>query len=102
MLPTGSHKKTEAGCWEWQRSLKNGYGQWKSGRYVHRAVFQAVFGALLPGELVRHTCDNRRCVRPSHLRRGDKRSNFEDFRRRGDFEGMRAKMRAAKRRQYNG
>ena len=73
------------GCWLWLKSTKNGYAQWRSGRYVHRDVSEAVYGAFRPGELTRHTCDTRACVRPSHFRRGGKRENFNDFLERGDL-----------------
>ena len=67
-------------CILWARSTKNGYGQWKSGRYVHRDVYEAVKGPIPKGFLVRHTCDVRLCVNPDHLVLGTKRDNILDVR----------------------
>lgn len=53
-------------CYVWQgRTQENGYGRIGS-RYVHRLVFEAVYGPL--GRLhVDHLCHNKACVYPGHL-----------------------------------
>lgn len=37
------------------------------------------------GKLVRHSCDNKRCVNPAHLILGTVKDNFEDMRTRGGW-----------------
>lgn len=79
----GTHfRVVESGCWLWIRSLKNGYGQFRCGRYAHREVFVASGRTLPPGGLVTHTCDTRSCVNPAHLVAGTKQTNMLDIKHR--------------------
>jgi hypothetical protein len=64
------------GCWLWQSSIaaNTGYGLFKvSGRNVlaHRWAYQTFRGPIPAGLELDHVrargCDNRHCVRPSHL-----------------------------------
>lgn len=72
-------------CWIWQGSTNNkGYGTIGiGGRHggsvtTHRLTYIALKGD--PGDLlVRHACDNRRCVRPSHLTIGTAKDNSQDM-----------------------
>jgi HNH endonuclease len=70
------------GCWEWQGTVwGTGYGRFQfEGRSqkTHRLAWLFENGALSEEECVLHTCDNRRCVRPSHLFIGDRRVNNLD------------------------
>lgn len=59
-------------CWEWLAS-KNKYGYGKSclnGKDcpAHRVAYQLTFGPMAKGMVIDHTCRNRGCVNPSHLR----------------------------------
>ncbi len=46
---------------------------------AHRAAFMREHQcSLLPGVVVRHTCDNPRCVNPDHLLLGDVYDNNRD------------------------
>ena len=69
-------------CWEWTGCLSTkGYGKFSLGcqsLYAHRVSFALFVGPLAEDDIVMHTCDNRKCVRPSHLRRGDYSDNLTD------------------------
>jgi len=79
-------KKNEAtGCIEWTgRTGGKGYGMFWGGVnnkyeiFAHRYAM-VVFGGKDPDHmLVMHTCDNRLCVNPEHLRLGTNRDNIND------------------------
>ena len=79
------------GCWEWQGFVNpNGYArlQWTSADgvktiYGHRTSFRAFKGEIPVGMVVRHTCDNRKCLNPDHLELGTQADNMHDRTRRG-------------------
>jgi len=50
--------------------------------YAHRMVYLECFGKM-DGPIVRHTCDNRKCVNPAHLVTGTKADNTRDMVLRG-------------------
>lgn len=60
-------------CWNWIGIVekKNGYGRFfvkKSPYLAHRIVFEIFNGKLNPLLVLDHTCKNRKCVNPDHLR----------------------------------
>lgn len=72
--------KTDA-CWEWVGSTVNGYGSiHDDGRtaIAHRLSYEWAHGAIPEGMLVDHTCHNRRCVNPDHLRLATPKQNEEN------------------------
>lgn len=69
-------------CWEWQQGCNGeGYGLWWDGTkqyYTHRVAYEAKYGPIPPGQLVCHTCDNRKCCNPSHFFLGTITDNMRD------------------------
>lgn len=61
-----------ATCWLWTGARKEtGYGLFKfqgTARSAHRMAYILSGKRLLPGVELDHRCENRHCVRPSHLR----------------------------------
>ncbi|HEU0067826.1 MAG TPA: HNH endonuclease signature motif containing protein [Nitrospiraceae bacterium] len=58
-------------------------------KYVHRWVYEMVYGPLKPGLVVRHKCDNRVCFRLSHLVKGTVADNNRDAQERGHLGQVR-------------
>ena len=76
-----------SGCWEWNGYRdKCGYGhvnfQGRRNR-AHVVSFIAHGGELLPGQHVRHQCDNPPCCNPAHLIAGTRADNMRDMVERG-------------------
>lgn len=69
-------------CWEWSAGLcRYGYGRFRvDGEKVgaHRASYSLYVGPVPAGAMVLHSCDNRKCVNPAHLRIGTAKDNAMD------------------------
>jgi hypothetical protein len=67
-------------CWEWTAARQlNGYGRFRlPDRHVgaHVMAYELSFGPVPDGLEVHHTCENRLCVRPTHLRATTHRDNL--------------------------
>lgn len=70
-----------SGCWN-VRGEPNGSGYIQVGSrkriLAHRAAYIAWSGPIPEGLVVRHTCDNRRCINPGHLVLGTQKQNIQD------------------------
>ena len=79
--------RSEEKCWTWNGQLQShgidygrfcqGYKKWRA----HRYAFLDFYGFLPP--LLRHTCDNKRCINPHHLIPGEPKDNSRDAAERG-------------------
>jgi hypothetical protein len=74
--------KITDGCWEWQGALTHyGYGHMSVNTHLvntHRLSYLLAYGQFPTDLCVLHRCDNRRCVRPSHLFLGTHTDNMRD------------------------
>lgn len=79
--------RVSPGCWNWLFCLDSkGYGQFlTNGRAItaHRFSYEIYCGEIHSGLFVLHSCDNRRCVNPDHLRLGTHADNMRDLCARG-------------------
>lgn len=69
-------------CWTWMGTpMGKGYGQVTVRRRkvgAHRVAYAISKGLLHDKAIVRHKCDNRICVNPSHLLTGTTYQNIHD------------------------
>ena len=83
-------------CWNWfGKSMIRGYGLLgiggrKDGKMLAHRVSWILANGPIPeggpephGYVVMHTCDNRLCCNPAHLRLGTQYDNIEDMNRKG-------------------
>ena len=85
------------GCWIWRAARSStGYGGfWLDGRmYAAHRLSCEHFNGLAADRIAIHSCDNKACVNPAHLRWGTYKDNSGDARLRGktasgDRQGLR-------------
>lgn len=72
------------GCFEWTGGRDiGGYGKFMVARGfnepAHRVAYEMAYDTIPAGKIVLHTCDNRGCVRASHLKVGTNADNVRDM-----------------------
>ena len=76
-------RSLDNGCMVWTGSLDtSGYGLYRYKRKLwkaHRFCFVNFYNKKIPkNNIVRHKCDNPKCVNPNHLELGTKKDNAQD------------------------
>jgi len=67
----------------------SGYLKGLGSGHLHRLIYVALHGLPPMGTVVRHACDERRCIWPDHLRIGTQRENLREMVARGRWAGPR-------------
>ncbi len=74
-------------CWEWARKPERlGYGRFRyegKGVLAHRMSWLLAGRIIDAGQKILHRCDNRGCVKPSHLFAGTQADNIRDMTEKG-------------------
>lgn len=86
--PLHPYDATLGRCWIWTASkTRLGYGMIRVARgktaSVHRVSYALAYGPLADNVVIRHSCDLRSCVNPTHLVPGSQRDNVADREARG-------------------
>lgn len=70
-------------CWNWTACVSTrGYGQFsiqRKPRLAHRIAYEMSKGEIPAGMEIDHTCHNRACVKPDHLRVVTRKQNLENL-----------------------
>lgn len=75
-----SHAKSPSGCYKVKRNGVN-YD-------LHKWIYLSLNGVIEGSLVIRHTCNNKSCINPSHLILGTKSDNAIDFVKSGDEKNV--------------
>lgn len=93
-----------SGCWLWEAAIiydrygEDSYGvigrdgNSKRTMLAHRASWTIHRGPIENKMDVMHTCDNKLCVNPDHLRVGTRAENNADMIKKGRYRGPRGRV----------
>lgn len=75
-------------CWVWTKSVgSHGYGNICTGASLietaHRVSYEVFNGEIPAGQVIMHSCNNKRCCNPAHLSAGTQSQNMLDGLRNG-------------------
>ena len=80
-------KSGKDGCWEWTGAKNSdGYAVVREGKSIElasRVAYRKTHGKEPADGVVSHTCDNRSCVNPAHLRSRTQGENLQDMHDKG-------------------
>ena len=83
------YEVNENGCWNCTSHISRGgdsYPKLKLNRktvIMSRYIYERYVGEIQSGLMIRHKCDNRRCINPDHLETGTAIDNVHDRMKRG-------------------
>ena len=83
-----TYEITKDGCWECTSHVSTNNGYFRimiDGKLIrlHRYMYEQEFGSIKNGNMIRHTCDNIKCINPNHLLEGTNADNMKDKVERG-------------------
>ena len=97
--------KGKEDCWTWSGSRSgSGYGQFWDGTRNIPAHWYLLTIKPTAGQEACHTCDNKLCVRPSHIFIGTRSDNMKDMVKKGRHNtgpGCRAMLKVRRQRGQN-
>lgn len=83
------NKRDKSSCWIWKTSTSRGYGVFWAGDKcktgspknvrAHRFSYELHNGPISEGAYILHSCHNKLCVNPNHLREGNQKDNMRDM-----------------------
>lgn len=72
-------------CWETKRDRQLIWYENKPS-IAHRTAYKIKNGDIPEGKVIRHTCDNSKCINPAHLLIGTQEENINDAKERNRFK----------------
>jgi hypothetical protein len=79
---------SSTGCWECNSHARNSKGYpffSRDGKFqkIARYIYEQKYGAIPEGMVIRHKCNNPKCINPDHLEIGTHKENKGDMVNRG-------------------